>query len=129
MVIPRRPVDERSKLSPFEALELTFLSILGGKVLKSQHAAVWINYQENGNWMLDTGGELILHLHVYGRSRMAQSQPFGEALSFPLRRDFGLWRVEPYTTAEIEGDIGKAAEIAREDWTTQFRDALKSLHE
>jgi diadenosine tetraphosphate (Ap4A) HIT family hydrolase len=127
MVIPHRSVDERSKLSPFEALELTFLSIVGGKILESQHGAAWINYQENGNWKLDTGKETILHLHVYGRSKTAQSQPYGEALSFPLRRDLETWHVEPYTPAEIDADIGKAADITQEDWTARFRKALETL--
>jgi diadenosine tetraphosphate (Ap4A) HIT family hydrolase len=127
MVIPSRSVDERSKLSPFEALEFIFLSIVGGKLLKSQHGAAWINYQENGNWKLDTGKEQILHLHVYGRSKTALSQPYGEALSFPLRKDLEAWQVEPYTAAQINADVVKAFEISQEAWTESFQRALALL--
>jgi diadenosine tetraphosphate (Ap4A) HIT family hydrolase len=127
VVIPDRPVDERSKLSPFEALELTFLSIVAGKLLKRQHGAAWINYQENGNWQLDTGKERILHLHVYGRSKSAKSQQYGEALSFPLRKDLDAWQVEPYTVTETNADIEKAADIVQEQWAVSFYKALEAL--
>lgn len=127
MVIPDRLVDERSNLSPFEALELTFLSIVGSKLLRCQHGAAWINYQENGNWQLDTGKEKKLHLHIYGRSKSAKSQPYGEALSFPLRRDLDAWHVEPYTSTEIDADIEKTAEIIQEHWVVSFHKALHTL--
>lgn len=129
MVIPDRRIEERSKLNPFEALELVFLSIVGGKLLKRQHGAAWINYQENGNWRLDSGKETILHLHVYGRSRAAKAQPYGESLSFPLRKDLQAWQVDAYTDSEIKADIMKVGEIIQEQWTEPFYEALDALEQ
>ena len=42
-----------------------------------------INYQDNGNWAYLKGTKPFFHIHLYGRVRNSNRQPFGESLYFP----------------------------------------------
>lgn len=43
-----------------------------------------INYQINGNWSANKVERDPMHVHLYGRSKSAIHQKFGEALNLPL---------------------------------------------
>lgn len=128
MVIPNRIVDERSKLMPVELLEIGFLSIAAGKTLISLNNADWINYQENGNWSLDSTKERRLHLHVYGRKKSAKSQPFGESLLFPLKKDLAKWYVEPYNDGEIKLAQDMLINFIEEEWAKPYLKIINSIN-
>ncbi|OGM28187.1 hypothetical protein A2801_04105 [Candidatus Woesebacteria bacterium RIFCSPHIGHO2_01_FULL_41_10] len=82
VIVPKREIEDRTELTQEEAQELMKLSIAFGKAMKIALNKRGIdieriNYQENGNWVPK------MHLHLYGRARLAKTQKFGEALHFP----------------------------------------------
>jgi len=130
-VVPRRHVSERSQLDPFESLETIFLSVIAGDSLRSVVGAGWINYQENGNWSVDTPTLQHLHLHVYGRTKWALKQPFGEALKFPSKESFAKMSIDRFSERQVEEIITFITQWMRsnaaEPWTVALS-ALDSSH-
>jgi len=79
-------VEDRTKLSVEQAIELVKLTMVVGEAMKTvlTHRGIpigRINYQDNGNWRHE------LHVHLYGRSRTATIQPWGTFLQLPPTRD------------------------------------------
>ncbi len=76
-ISPKVPVEDRTCLTPCQAIELMRLSIASGEALKAAMAETGIdigriNYQDNGNW------KPSLHVHLYGRAKTAVLQKYGE---------------------------------------------------
>jgi diadenosine tetraphosphate (Ap4A) HIT family hydrolase len=76
-ISPKTPVEDRTCLTPHQAIELMRLSIASGEALKEAMAEIGIdigriNYQDNGNW------KPSLHVHLYGRAKTAVLQKYGE---------------------------------------------------
>lgn len=61
-----------------------------------------INYQENGNWSYLDGTKPTFHLHLYGRTRNAKSQKWGEALYFPNPTTSFYDDFEPFNDEDIQ---------------------------
>lgn len=97
VVTVRRHQPSRRDLTSVERAHLDALSLVASDALEHVLATDWFNFQENGNW-----GMSHVHLHVYGRSRQAIDQPFGEALRFPLRAARESWRVADLTGQQVE---------------------------
>ncbi|MFD4141649.1 MULTISPECIES: hypothetical protein [unclassified Streptomyces] len=114
------------RLTPVEMLSLEFGSLIASVALKHVLGTDWFNYQENGNWSVESANR-HMHLHVYGRSQGAEVQTYGEALRFPLRAQLDTWNV-PSLSREQAADIRKAARTAAgsPDFS-QFREALGEL--
>lgn len=75
-------VEDRTKLSPEQAVELMKFTMVVGESMKTVLAKSGIdigriNYQDNGNWTPS------LHIHVYGRAKGATKQKYGTPLLFP----------------------------------------------
>ena len=86
IINPKVAVDDRTKLSREQAIELVKLTMVAGEamttVLTRRGIPIGrINYQDNGNWRHE------LHVHLYGRSRNATIQPWGTFLQIPPTRD------------------------------------------
>jgi hypothetical protein len=67
-----------------------------------------INYQDNGNWSVFKPKGPYLHVHLYGRSKNATIQKYGDALEFPHRETGFYDGNEPLTeddVAEIRVEI------------------------
>ncbi|NTW75932.1 MAG: hypothetical protein HGB34_03460 [Candidatus Moranbacteria bacterium] len=84
-ISPKVPVEDRTCLTPRQAIELMRLTIASGEALKAAMAEIGveigrINYQDNGNW------KPSLHIHLYGRAKTAVLQKYGEPLT-PGHRD------------------------------------------
>lgn len=120
VIDPKVAVEDRTRLSSEQAIELMKLTMIGGEALKNvltrKGIAIGrINYQDNGNWRQE------LHVHLYGRALDATLQPWGHALAFPptreaFRRDMG--NLEPLR----EDDITELrAEIIRLLATDKYR--------
>jgi len=82
IVNPKVPVEDRTRLSRDQAVELVKLTMVAGEAMKTVLTRNGIdigriNYQDNGNWRHE------LHVHLYGRARGATIQPWGQPLSFP----------------------------------------------
>ncbi|NIS82749.1 MAG: hypothetical protein GTO14_21695 [Anaerolineales bacterium] len=105
-ILPKVRVRDRTALSPALAKELMKLSmIVGGAMevaLNRRGIDIGrINYQDNGNWGVFKPEGPYLHLHLYGRSRSAKKQPFGEALYLPKRETGFYDDVQPLNDADI----------------------------
>lgn len=88
VIDPKIAVEDRTRLTREQAIELVKLTMIGGEALKTvltrRGIAIGrINYQDNGNWRAE------LHVHIYGRALDAKRQPYGRALDFcGTREDF-----------------------------------------
>lgn len=94
-VMRHRP--SRRDLSAAERAHVDALSLVASDALEHVLGTDWFNFQENGNW-----GMSHMHLHVYGRSRQATDQPFGEVLRFPSRGALESWVVADLTAVQVK---------------------------
>ena len=86
---------DRQALSPKQAVELMRLTMVVGEamttVLNRKGLDIGrLNYQDNGNWSVFKPEGPYLHVHLYGRSKSAKIQKYGDALHFP-HRDTGFY--------------------------------------
>lgn len=84
-ISPKFDIEDRTQMTPSQAVEFIRLSILAGRAMKlgleKQGIMIGrINYQENGNW------NPHFHLHLYGRAIDATYQKYGEPIT-PGHRD------------------------------------------
>jgi len=121
VIDPKIAVEDRTQLSPEQAVELVKLTMVGGAALKTVLTRKGIeigriNYQDNGNWRQK------LHVHLYGRALKATLQPWGHALAFPPTRE--AFRREMGNLEPLRGDdiAGIRAEIVRLLATKKYRD-------
>lgn len=78
-ISPKTLIEDRTKLTPKQAIELMRLTMVAGIAMKNgmEKSGVnigRINYQDNGNWTSH------LHIHLYGRAIDAKIQKFGEPI-------------------------------------------------
>jgi hypothetical protein len=112
VIDPKIAVEDRTRLTREQAIELVKLTMVGGEAMKIVLTRKGIdigriNYQDNGNWRAE------LHVHLYGRARCATLQPWGHALAFPptreaFRKEMG--NMEPLREDDI---VELRTEIAR----------------
>ena len=119
IINPKLPVEDRTRLSREQAIELVKLTMVAGEamttVLTRRGIDIGrINYQDNGNWRPE------LHVHVYGRARGAKIQPFGYALAFPPTREAFL-KMEDLEPLNAEDVVALRAEIERLLGTEKYR--------
>lgn len=105
-ITPKLRVADRTRLSPRLAIECMWLSMTTGEAmevgLKNRGIDIGrINYQDNGNWGVFTPEGPYFHLHLYGRSRQAKIQKYGEACYFPLRETGFYKDFEPLTAEDV----------------------------
>lgn len=86
-ISPKKPIVDRTKLTPRQAIEIMRLTIVAGKamkdgLLKRGIKLGRINYQDNGNWTPH------FHIHLYGRAIDARFQKFGEPVIPGHKKDF-----------------------------------------
>ncbi len=79
VISPKKPLEDRTMLSPQLAIELMRFTIIVGKAMKRAMKRIGvdigrINYQENGNW------KPHLHIHVYCRAKNAKMQQYGKPI-------------------------------------------------
>lgn len=115
VIDPKLAVEDRTQLTPEQAIELVKLTMVGGEAMKTVLTRKGIdigriNYQDNGNWRAE------LHVHLYGRARGARLQPWGHALAFPptreaFRKEMGdLEALRPDDIAELRAEIQRLLE-------------------
>ncbi|MEI6553001.1 MAG: HIT domain-containing protein [bacterium] len=95
-ISPNIEVEDRTKLTSKQAIELMRLTIVTGEALVNTMAKIGveigrINYQDNGNW------KPTLHVHIYGRAKNAVMQKFGTPI-IPGHKD----EYKPLTDADVE---------------------------
>ena len=120
IINPKLPVEDRTRLTGEQAVELVKLTMVAGEAMKTvltrRGIAIGrINYQDNGNWRAE------LHVHLYGRALDAKLQPYGHALAFPPTREAFLkdmGELEPLTSEDC---AAIRAEIERLLATDKYR--------
>jgi diadenosine tetraphosphate (Ap4A) HIT family hydrolase len=121
IINPKVPVEDRTRLTREQAIELVKLTMVAGEALKTVLGRRGIelgrvNYQDNGNWRHE------LHVHLYGRARDATLQPWGTFLQLPPTREAFIREMgdlEPLS----EDDVRELrAEIERLLATEKYRD-------
>ncbi len=88
IIFPKVMVRDRQQLSSLLAIELMRLTTVVGEamasVMNKRGVNIGrINYQDNGNWAVFAPEGPSLHIHLYGRAKSAQTQPYGQSLVFP----------------------------------------------
>lgn len=107
-ISPKIEVEDRTKLTARQAIELIRLTIVAGEALVKMMASIGveigrINYQDNGNW------KPSLHIHLYGRAKNAVMQKFGDPI-IPGHKE----KYKPLTDNDIE--------ILKKDIETKLRE-------
>lgn len=102
LVMVPRYVNNRTQLTPCGASGYRLLSVVAGTTIMSYCDASMVNYQENGNWSQGQPSKNHIHMHIYGRSKIAQAQPFGESLTFPRRNQISAWNPGGFNQTELE---------------------------
>ncbi len=78
-ISPIVKVEDRTKLTPKQAIELMRFTIVSGEAMKTAMGKIGvnigrINYQDNGNWTPN------LHVHLYCRAVDAKIQKYGNPI-------------------------------------------------
>lgn len=86
-ISPKVDVEDRSKLTPIQAIELMRFTIISGEAMKLAMKEIGvnigrINYQENGNW------KPHLHVHLYCRADNATMQKYGDPITPGHKDDY-----------------------------------------
>ncbi|MBN2423280.1 HIT domain-containing protein [Candidatus Woesearchaeota archaeon] len=79
-ISPKVDIEDRSKLTPKQAIELMRFTIISGEAMKLAMKQIGvnigrINYQDNGNWTPH------LHIHLYCRAENATMQKYGDPIT------------------------------------------------
>ena len=95
-ISPKIDVEDRTKLTARQAIELMRLTMVAGEALVKMMASIGIeigriNYQDNGNW------KPSLHIHLYGRAKNAVVQKFGNPIVPGHKEEY-----KPLTDSDIE---------------------------
>lgn len=122
IIHPKLPVEDRTRLTREQAIELMKLTMVAGEAMKNvltQHGIDIgrINYQDNGNWRHE------LHVHLYGRARGARLQPYGHALAFPPTREAFLSEMgslEPLAKEDVVALKAAISDLLRSDKYSEF---------
>ena len=112
IINPKVAVEDRTKLTRNQAVELMKLTMVAGEAMKSVLTCRGIpigriNYQDNGNWRHE------LHVHLYGRSHDATIQPWGTFLQIPPTREAFSARMGNLERLHAEDVRDLRAEIVR----------------
>lgn len=99
---PRRHIADRVQCSAREAVELMAASMLAAKAMLEILKVEKINYQEMGNWSLDTPKTAKLHIHIFGRHSHQRYQQRGESIRFyPANHPIYKQVYQPHTKEQI----------------------------
>lgn len=120
IITPKERLEDRTKLSPTLAYELTKLTMIVGEAMKTvmnrnSIDVERINYQDNGNW------NLSLHVHLYGRAKSAKVQKYGTPLKFPpsheeLIAQLPLESLNEKEVTDLKVEIGKLLQTKYKDF-------------
>ncbi len=100
-ILPKAPVEDRTKLAPELAKEVMKLTMVVGEAMKIALNRrgidiARINYQDMGNWTP------TFHIHVFGRAKSAKYQKFGESVYLPKRETGFYNNLQPLDHEDIQ---------------------------
>ncbi|KKP68339.1 MAG: hypothetical protein UR66_C0006G0040 [Candidatus Moranbacteria bacterium GW2011_GWE1_35_17] len=115
-ISPKIGIEDRTKLTPKQAIELMRLTMLAGEAMKTAMGKSGveigrINYQDNGNWTPH------LHIHLYGRVKDATIQKYGDPIISGHREEY-----KPLNGEDIENmekaidDLLKEEKFSEVNW-------------
>lgn len=105
-IMSKIKISDRTKLTPEQAIEYIKLSMIAGEamtnVLRKQGIDIGIvNYQEMGNWSVFKPEGVTLHMHIFGRTKTATKQKYGEAVLLPQRESGFYDGFEPLNENDV----------------------------
>jgi diadenosine tetraphosphate (Ap4A) HIT family hydrolase len=100
VILPKLPVEDRTKLSPAQVKELALLTNVAGMSMRDALSEQGIelgriNYQDNGDWKPE------MQMHLYGRAVDATYQTYGEPVKLPRTEEEKVVQ-EPLTEEDCE---------------------------
>lgn len=107
IIKPKISVENRWDLNLNKSKEIILLSILVGEAMKigmnkNGIPVERINFQDNGNWGINTKEGPKFHLHLYGRAKNSINQKRGEALYFPDKKTKFWKKLNPLNGEDIK---------------------------
>ncbi len=108
-ISPKIEIEDRTKLTASQAIEMMRLTMVCGEALVSMMASIGveigrINYQDNGNW------KPSLHVHIYGRARNAVMQRYGDPIIPGHKNEY-----KALTSSDIENLKSKIGNVLRKE--------------
>ncbi|MBI4147977.1 hypothetical protein HY490_01675 [Candidatus Woesearchaeota archaeon] len=106
VIVPKRRLVNRWEMTQEEAVEFIRLSMIVGEAMvkglnKRGIPVERINFQDNGNWGLDSKEGPHFHLHLYGRAKNSLEQKRGEALRFPDKATKFWEKLDPLNQGDV----------------------------
>jgi len=103
-ISPKTAIEDRTKLTAKEAIELMRFTIISGEAMVKAMAKIGveigrINYQDNGNWTPE------LHIHLYCRAKTATMQKYGDPIKPGHKDDYSLLSEEDVKRVKEELEI------------------------
>ena len=115
-ISPKVKVEDRTKLTPKQAIELMRFTIVSGEAMKIAMNKIGvnigrINYQDNGNWTPH------LHVHLYCRAVTAKIQKYGDPIIDGYKDEYKPLNKEDIKRVKKELDkIFKLKKFSDETW-------------
>jgi len=108
-ISPKISIEDRTKLSPEQAIELMRLTMIVGEAMIKAMAQIGveigrINYQDNGNWKPE------LHTHLYCRAKNAVMQKYGDPIIPGHKNEY-----KPLNEDDIKRINQSISEIEKQD--------------
>jgi len=102
-ISPKVDIEDRTKLTPTQAIELMRFTIISGEAMKLAMKKIGvnirrINYQDNGNWTPH------LHIHLYCRADNATMQKYGNPIIPGHKNEYNPLNEEDIQRIKIELD-------------------------
>lgn len=115
-ISPKVKVEDRTKLTPKQAIELMRFTIASGEAMKIAMKKIGvnigrINYQDNGNWTP------YLHVHLYCRAVDAKVQKYGDPIRDGHREEYKPLNEDDIQRVKEELDkIFKQKKFSDKNW-------------
>jgi diadenosine tetraphosphate (Ap4A) HIT family hydrolase len=91
ILFKKRPVGDRSDLTCAEAIDFMRITMIVGRAMYDILDVERMNYEDLGNWGLDTPGGAKMHLHFFGRAREQIHQIRGQHI-FLYPKDHPIYK-------------------------------------
>ncbi len=115
-VSAKTDIEDRSHLTPNQAIELMRFTIIAGEAMKRAMQQIGvsigkINYQENGNW------NPHLHVHLYCRAKSATMQKYGDPVKPGHKAEYNPLNAEDIRRIKVElEDLFKLERFSDSAW-------------
>ncbi len=112
----KEEVTDRSEMTYQEAIDFMRISMVVGRAMYDVLNIERMNYEDLGNWGLDTPGGAKMHLHFYGRAKVQIHQTRGEHLSlFHKGHPIYSGHLHPFSDKELQRLEERILQLEKEE--------------